>query len=45
MGHIYFIQFLFMQSNLININHAVLIHFDVVGNGRVILSLLAAIDI
>jgi len=39
MGHIYFKQFLFMQGNLNNINNAVLMHFDVVGNGRVILSL------
>jgi len=30
-----------MQGNL---NNAVLMHFDVVGNGRVILSLLATLD-
>jgi len=29
-----------MHGNLNNSNNAVLIHFDVVGNGRVILSLL-----
>jgi len=45
MRHIYFKQFLFMQGNLNNINNAVLMHFDVVGNGRVILSLLATLDI
>jgi len=45
MGLIYFKQFLFMQDNLNNINNAVLLHFDVVGNGRVVLSLLDALDI
>jgi len=34
-----------MQGNLNNINNAVLMHFDVVGNSRVILSLLATLDI
>jgi len=36
-----------MQGNLNNINNAVLLHFDVVGNGRawVILSLHATLDI
>jgi len=34
-----------MQGNLNNINNAVLMCFDVVGNGKVILSLLAALDI
>jgi len=33
-----------MQGNLNNTNNAGLMHFDVVGNGRVILSLLAAVD-
>jgi len=45
MGHIYFKHFLFMQGNLNNINNAVLLHFDVVGNGRVMLSVLATLDI
>jgi len=45
MGHIYLKHFLFMQGNLNNINNAVLMQFDVVGNGRVILSLLATSDI
>jgi len=45
MGHIYFKQFLFLQSKLNYINNAVLMHFDVVGNGRFILSLLATLDI
>jgi len=44
-GHIYFKQFLFMQGNLNNINNAVLMHFIVVGNDRVILSLLPTLDI
>jgi len=44
-GHIYLKQVLFMQSNLNNINNAVSMHFDVVGNGRVIQSLLATLDI
>jgi len=34
-----------MQCKLNNINNAVLVHFDVVGNGRDILSLLDALDI
>jgi len=34
-----------MQSNLNNLNNAVLMHFDVAGNGRVILSFLATLDI
>jgi len=34
-----------MQGNLKNINNAVLMHLDVVGNGRVILSLLALLTI
>jgi len=33
-----------MQGNLNIINSAVLMHFDVVGNGRVILSLLDTLD-
>jgi len=45
MGHIYLKQFLFMQGNLNNINNALLMHFDAVGNGRVILSLLVTLDI
>jgi len=45
MSYVYFKQFLFKQGNLNNINNAVLMHFDVVGNGRVILSLLATLDI
>jgi len=34
-----------MQGNLNNINDAVLMQFDVVGNGRVMLSLLATLDV
>jgi len=34
-----------MQGNLNNINNVVLMHFDVLGNGRVILSLLDTLDI
>jgi len=45
MGHIYFKQFLFMQCNLYNINNAGLMHFDVVGNGNVLLSLLVTLNI
>jgi len=37
MSYIYFKQFLFMQGNLNNINNAVLMYFDLVGNGRVTL--------
>jgi len=45
MVHIYFKQFLFMQDDLNNTNNAILMHFDVVGNSRVILPLLATLDI
>jgi len=45
MGHIYFKHFLFMQGNLNNIKNAVLMHFDVDGNDKVMLSLLATLDI
>jgi len=45
MGHIYFKQFLFIQGNLNIINNVALLYFDGVGNGRIILSLLAEWDI
>jgi len=45
MGHIYFKQFLFIQGTLNYINNTVLMHFEVVGNSRIMLSLLATVDI